>query len=97
MIPWASGGKMDPWDHIHAAMGLALAGYTDREIQKMGRWRGATFKEYVREELHCFSEGMPRSMKKCFNFVNVAGGAHHDVTSATMLEAYNVNVSASAA
>ena len=30
MIPWVSGGKMDPWDHIHAAMGLALAGYTDQ-------------------------------------------------------------------
>ena len=29
MIPWAFGGKMDPWDHIHAAMGLALAGYTE--------------------------------------------------------------------
>lgn len=26
MIPWARGGKMDPWDHIHAAMGLAVSG-----------------------------------------------------------------------
>lgn len=26
MIPWAHGGKMDPWDHIHGAMGLAVAG-----------------------------------------------------------------------
>jgi hypothetical protein len=30
---------------------LALAGYLDTQIQKMGRWRGATFKEYIREEL----------------------------------------------
>src|SRR5262245_30981541 len=25
-LPWVPGGKMDPWDHIHAAMGLAVAG-----------------------------------------------------------------------
>jgi MMP endo-(1,4)-3-O-methyl-alpha-D-mannosidase len=25
-IPWFPGGKADPWDHIHAAMGLAAAG-----------------------------------------------------------------------
>ena len=24
---------------------LSLAGYSDRDIQKMGRWRGETFKE----------------------------------------------------
>jgi hypothetical protein len=40
------------------ANALALAGYSDTQIQKMGRWRGATFKEYVRNELACFSSGM---------------------------------------
>ncbi|HZR81546.1 MAG TPA: prenyltransferase [Candidatus Binatia bacterium] len=25
-IPWYPGGRSDPWDHIHAAMGLAVAG-----------------------------------------------------------------------
>ena len=25
-LPWTSGGKMDPWDHVQAAMGLAVAG-----------------------------------------------------------------------
>jgi len=25
-IPWWRNGKMDPWDHIHAAMGLTVAG-----------------------------------------------------------------------
>ena len=29
---------------------LSLAGYSDRDIQQMGRWRGETFKEYIREE-----------------------------------------------
>jgi hypothetical protein len=26
-IPWGTEGKMDPWDHIHAAMGLTVMGY----------------------------------------------------------------------
>ena len=61
------------------ANALSLAGYSDREIQKMGRWRGATFKEYIREELACFSDGMSRNMTKRFNFVNITGGSYHDI------------------
>jgi hypothetical protein len=26
-IPWSRGGKTDPWDHVEAAMGLAICGY----------------------------------------------------------------------
>ena len=33
---------------IGGANALSLAGYSDRELQKLGRWRGETFKEYVR-------------------------------------------------
>ena len=62
------------------ANALSLAGYSDREIQKMGRWRGATFKEYIREELACFSKGMSTAMSKRFHFVNIAGGVFSDVT-----------------
>ncbi len=40
------------------AYALALAGYSNTQIQKMGCWRGATFKEYVRNEHACFSTGM---------------------------------------
>jgi hypothetical protein len=29
-LPWCKGGKMDPWDHVQAAMGLALTGQLDR-------------------------------------------------------------------
>lgn len=65
------------------ANALALAGYSDTQIQKMGRWRGATFKEYIREELTSFSAGMSTSMKQKFNFVNVAAGAYHNVTDVT--------------
>ena len=64
------------------ANALALAGYSDTQIQKMGRWRGATFKEYVRNELACFSTNMSKDMKQKFGFVNVSGNAFSDITSA---------------
>jgi hypothetical protein len=62
------------------ANALALAGYSDTQIQKMGRWRGATFKEYVRNELACLLSGMSRDMKQKFGFVNVSGNAFSDIT-----------------
>jgi hypothetical protein len=46
------------------ANALSLSGYSDTQIQKMGQWQGATFKEYIQEELACFSEGISKSMKK---------------------------------
>ncbi|MGD8858480.1 MAG: hypothetical protein PVI30_00610 [Myxococcales bacterium] len=27
-IPWGQGAKMDPWDHVHSAMGLCAVGHT---------------------------------------------------------------------
>ena len=71
------------------ATALALAGYSDTQIQKMGRWRGATFKEYIREELSCYSRGMSRDMKKKFNFVNIANGTFRDVTAAAVATEYH--------
>ena len=65
------------------ANALSLNGYTDREIQKMGRWRGETFKEYIREGLSSFSEGMSRAMKRNFQFVNVQSGVDSDVVDRT--------------
>jgi hypothetical protein len=62
------------------ANALALAGYSDTQIQKMGCWCGATFKEYVRNKLACFSSGMSRDMKQKFGFVNVSGNAFSDIT-----------------
>ncbi len=41
---------------------------------KMGRWHGATFKEYFQEELVCYARNMSR-MKHKFNFVNIKGNA----------------------
>jgi hypothetical protein len=60
------------------ANALSLAGFLDTQIQKMGRWRGATFKEYVWEKLASFLEGMSTRMKQKFHFVNVAGNSMYD-------------------
>ena len=57
----------------------------------MGRWRGATFKEYVREELASFSEGMLTKMKQKFHFVNVAGNSMYDITENIIATDYTVN------
>ncbi len=79
------------------ANALSLFGYSDTQIQKMGRWRGATFKEYIREELTCFSEGMPKSMKKKFDFVNITGNAFNTITDNLIDREYKINVSAASA
>jgi hypothetical protein len=62
------------------ANALSLAGYLDTKIQEMVRWQGTTFKEYICNELACFSEGMSTSMKKPFNFVNMTGDAFNTIT-----------------
>jgi hypothetical protein len=38
------------------------------------------FKEYVRNELACFSSGMSRDMKQKFEFVNISGNAFNAIT-----------------
>ncbi len=70
---------------------LALSGYFNTQIQKMGRWKGATFKEYIREELACYSAEMSSNMKQSFKFVNVSGNAYNDITDRCLEEDYNVN------
>lgn len=82
---------------IGGANALSLAGYTDRQIKKMGRWRGETFLEYIRESLSDFSEGMSSNMRKCFGFVSLEAGVYHDVTEQTIASEYNVEVSAAGA
>jgi hypothetical protein len=79
------------------ANALSLAGYSDTQIQKMGWWWGATFKEYIREELAIFSEGMLTSMKKKFDFVNIAGNAFNAITDDLIDHEYEINVSTASA
>ena len=57
----------------------------------MGRWKGATFKEYIREELACYLEGMTKNMKRNFKFVNISGNAYRNVTAKCFKEDYNIN------
>jgi hypothetical protein len=73
------------------ANALSLAGLSDTQIQKMGRWQGATFKEYVRKELASFSEGMSTKMKQKFHFVNVAGNSMYNVTETIIASEYNAH------
>ncbi len=63
----------------------------------MGRWRGATFKECIRDELACFSAGMLTSMKRKFDFVNIAGNAFNTITDALIDREYDAYVSRAAA
>ena len=70
------------------ANALHMAGYTDHQIIKMGRWKTKTFLEYIREELGCFSSGMSRAMKRVFKYVNVSGDRWNNVTSAAVVSNY---------
>ena len=80
-----------------SANALALLGYSDTQTQKMGHWRGATFKEYIREELANYSDRMSKAMKTKFNFMNVAGNAFWDITNMVLLMEYNTNFTLAAA
>jgi hypothetical protein len=92
---------LNGWTPIHydeaAQNALALSGYSDTQIQKMGRWRGATFKEYIREELANYSDGMSQAIKTKFNFMNVAGNAFRDITEMVMSMEYNTEFLTAAA
>ncbi len=75
---------------------LALSGYSDTQIQKVGWWKGARFKEYIREELACYSAGMTTNMKRNFKFVKLSGNAYNDVMMTCVMEDYNINCAAAA-
>ena len=53
---------------------LYLAGYKDKEIQKIDRWKSYTFKEYISDQLHSFYKGRSMDMKLQLSFVCVKGG-----------------------
>jgi len=40
-IPWSTGGKTDPWDHVESAMGLSVAGYRV-EAERAYGWMAET-------------------------------------------------------
>ncbi len=55
----------------------------------MVRWRGNVFKEYVRKELHCFSDGMAKAIKQFFKFFNITGHALTNITLQIVKENWN--------
>jgi hypothetical protein len=62
------------------------------QIQIMGMWKGATFKEYIKEELAYYSTLMSSNIKQCFKFVNASGNhTYNNVTTRCLEEDYNVN------
>ena len=81
-------------------MALALSGYSDTQIQKMGIRKGSSFKEYINKDLACYSGGMSKDTKRSFGFVNISEGANRDVlvyvTNTTMVTDYNTIASAKA-
>jgi hypothetical protein len=79
------------------ANALSLAGYSDTQIQKMGHWCGATFKEYICKELACFSKGMSTSMKRRFDFVNIVGNGFNTIINNLIDREYEICVSTAAA
>ena len=86
--------------HSGGAMALALSGYADTQIHKMGRWKGALFKEYIHEDLECYSGGMSKAMKISFGFVKISAEANMDVllyvTNTIMVTNYKNGASAKA-
>ena len=79
--------------HSVGAMALSMSGYSDTQIQKMGRWEGASFKEYIHNDLACYSGGMSKDMKRSFGFVKISAGENMDVlvyvTNTMMVTDYN--------
>ncbi len=73
----------------HVCMGLVE--------KQVALFSGATFKEYIHEELACFSTGMLTSMKMKFDFVNIAGNTFNTITNALIDQEYDINVSSAAA
>jgi hypothetical protein len=94
----AAKGTSIEWINTHTlcswgANALFLSGFSEMDIQKMGRWLSATFLEYVWEELACFLAGMSTEMHLKFGFVNVAGGVFTNATNELCNSPYFTNVS----
>ncbi|HSV92118.1 MAG TPA: phenyltransferase domain-containing protein [Desulfobacterales bacterium] len=75
-IPWAPGQKTDPWDHVEAAMGLAVAGHqaaAERAYDWMARSQlpdGSWYSAYL--------DGEPLDRTRDANFsAYVAVGVYH--------------------
>jgi hypothetical protein len=57
----------------------------------MGRWRDATFKECIWEELVNYLDGMSKAMKTKFNFMNITVNAFSNITKTVFRMDYNTD------
>jgi hypothetical protein len=76
-IPWSLGDKTDPWDHVEAAMGLAIGGYTE-EAKRAFVW----LKENQLDDgcwYAAYRNGMPEDMTRDANMTSyiAVGMLHH--------------------
>jgi len=75
-IPWCDGQKTDPWDHVEAAMGLAIAGYLP-EARKAYEWLAATQLEDG-SWYSAYLQGIPQDRTRDANMSTyVAVGVYH--------------------
>lgn len=76
-IPWFEGSIVDPWDHVEAAMGLVIGGYTD-EARQAYRWL-ATLQRSDGSWLAAYRDNQPADATRAeTNFVAyIATGVWH--------------------
>ena len=69
-IPWEIGKKLDPWDHIEAAMGLAIAGKKE-ETDKIR----IDFENFINLKIHLIStisgEGIDQLINEILKLKNI--------------------------
>jgi hypothetical protein len=75
-IPWCRGSKTDPWDHVEAAMGLAVGGYRDQALRAFDWLAGSQLEDgswYA-----AYLEGRPDDRTRDANMsAYVAVGVYH--------------------
>ena len=75
-IPWCPGQKTDPWDHIEAAMGLSIGGFTQQACRAF-EW----FARMQLEDGSCYSayqQGVPEDKTRETNLSSyIAVGVYH--------------------
>lgn len=75
-IPWCDGQKTDPWDHVEAAMGLAIGGYL-AEARKAYAWLAAAQLEDG-SWYSAYFQGIPQDRTRDANMsAYVAVGVYH--------------------
>jgi hypothetical protein len=75
-IPWWSGGKTDPWDHVEAAMGLSVGGYFD-QAKRAFDWMADT--QLEDGSFHAaYHNGVPKDLTRDTNMsAYIAMGVFH--------------------